>query len=84
MECQKIINLLYDTTNQPCEFRTRNWVEIKDESRGTHDVSTQIIFKTPMIKSSLCDYSDAYIHVKGTVTVSNTETPAGPNNRNKK
>ena len=84
MESQKIINLLYDTTNQPCESRTRNWVEINDESRGTHDVSTQIIFKTPVIRSSLCDYSDAYIHVKGTVTVSNTETPAAPNNRNKK
>ena len=84
MEYQKIINLLYDTTNQPCEFKTRNWVEINDESRGTHNVSNQIIFKTPMIRSSLYDYSDAYIHVKGTVTVSNTGTTAAPNNRNKK
>ena len=39
MEYQKIINLLDDTINQPSEFRTRNWVEINDESRGTYNVS---------------------------------------------
>ena len=32
MEYQKIINLLDDTTNQPCKFITRNWVEVNDES----------------------------------------------------
>ena len=37
-----------------------------------------------MIRSNLCDYSDAYIHVKGTITVLNTETAAATNNRNKK
>ena len=37
-----------------------------------------------MLKSSLCDYSDAYILVKGTITVNNTGTAAAPNNRNKK
>ena len=36
------------------------------------------------LKSSLCDYSDAYIHVKGTVTIPNTGTAAAPDNRNKK
>ena len=36
-----------------------------------------------MIWSSFCDYSDAYIHVKGTITISNTETAASPANRNK-
>ena len=39
MEYQKIINLLDKTTNQPSEFRTRNWVEINDESRGKYDSS---------------------------------------------
>ena len=34
MEYQKIRNLLDDTTNQPSKFRTRNWVEINDESKG--------------------------------------------------
>ena len=37
-----------------------------------------------MLKSSLCDYNDVYILVKGTITVNNTRTAAAPNNRNKK
>ena len=36
----------------------------------------QIRFKTPMLRSNLCDYSDAYILVKGTITV----TAPGVNN----
>ena len=41
-------------------------------------------FKTTMVKASLCDYSDAYILVKGTITINNTWAAAEPNNRNKK
>ena len=69
MEYQKIANLIDDTPNQPSKFRTRNWVEINDESRGAYNVNSQIKFKTTMLKSSLCDYSDAYIQVKGTITI---------------
>ena len=69
MEYQKIINLLDNTSNQPSKFRTKNWVEINDESRGGYNVNSQIKFKTTMLKSSLCDYSDAYILVKGTITI---------------
>ena len=69
MEYQKISNLVDDTSNQPSKFRTRNWVEINDESRGTYNVRSQIKFQTTMFKSSLCDYSDAYILVKGTITI---------------
>ena len=69
MEYQKIANLIDDTPNQPSKFRTRNWVEINDESRGAYNVNSQIKFKTTMLKSSLCDYSDAYILVKGTITI---------------
>ena len=36
-----------------------------------------------MLRSSLCDYSDSHILVKGTITVPNTGTAAAPNNRNK-
>ena len=61
MEYQKIANLIDDTSNQPSKFRTRNWVEINDESRGAYNVTSQIKCKTTMSKSSLCDYSDAYI-----------------------
>ena len=87
MEYQKIANLINDNTlNQPSKFRTRNWIEINDESRGAYNVNSQIKFKTAMLKSSLCDYSDAYILVKGTITVNNTaaQGAAANNNNNKK
>ena len=85
MEYQKITNLLDNTSNQPSKFRTKNWVEINDESRGGYNVNSQIKFKTAMLKSSLCDYSDAHILVKGTITVADTsDTGAAVNNTNKK
>ena len=68
MEYQKIANLLDNASNQPSKFRTRNWVEINDESRGTY-TSNDIKFKTTMLRSNLCDYADAYILVKGTITI---------------
>ena len=60
MEYQKIINLLENTPNQPTKFRTKTCVEINDESRGTYTTNSQIKFKTSMLRSILCDYSDAY------------------------
>ena len=59
MEYQKIINFLDNTPNQPSKFRTKNWVEINDELRGTYNEDSQIRFKTSMLRSSLCDYNDA-------------------------
>ena len=56
-------------SNQPSKFRTKNWVEINDEPRGVYNVNSQIKFKTTMLRSSLCDYSDAYILVKGKITI---------------
>ena len=77
--------MIDDASNQPSQFRTKNWVEINDESRGTYNVNSQIKFKTTMLKSSLCDYSDAYIVVKGTITINNTAAAdADANNTNKK
>ena len=85
MEYQKIANLIDDTSNQPSKFRTKNWFEIKDESREAYNVNSQIKFKTTMLKSSLCDYSDAYILVKGTLSVNNTAAAdAAVNNDDKK
>ena len=49
MEYQKIANLIYDTSNQPSKFRTKNWVEINHESRGVYNVNSQIKFKTTML-----------------------------------
>ena len=71
MEYQKIANLLDDASNQPSKLKTKNWVETNDESRGTYNVNSQMKFKTNMLKSSLCDYSDAYILVKGTTAAAN-------------
>ena len=85
MENQKIANFLNDETNQSYKFRTRNWVEINDDARGTYFPNKQIKFKTLMLRSSLCDYSDAYILVKGNITVNNTAAAdADANNTNKK
>ena len=83
MKYQKIINLLDNTTNQPSKFETKNWIEINDELRGTYNINGQIKFKTSILRSRLCDYSDAYITVKGTIAVPNNGTAAAPNKRNK-
>ena len=69
MEYQKIANLIDNSSNQPSKFRTKNWIEINDESRGTYNINSQIKFKTTMLKSSLCDYSDAYILFKGKIKI---------------
>ena len=68
MKYQKIVNLLGNALNQPSKFRTKNWLEINDESRGTY-TGNEIKFKTTMLRSNLCDYADAYILVKGTITI---------------
>ena len=69
MEYQKIENFIDDVSNQPSKFRTKIWVEINDEPRGTYNSNSQIKFKTTMLKSNLCDYTDAYILVKGKITI---------------
>ena len=83
MEYQKIINLLDARTNQ-CKFRTRDWVEINEKSKGRYD-NSNIRFKAITIRPNLCDYSDAYILVKRTITFPNTATAGtAVNNKNKK
>ena len=54
MEYQKIANLLESTSDNPSKFRTRNWVEINDESRGNYP-NSDIRFETTMLPSNLCD-----------------------------
>ena len=68
MEYQKIANLLESTSDNLSKFRTRNWVEINDESRGNYAIS-DIRFKTTMLRSNLRDYADSYILVNGTITI---------------
>ena len=75
--------MLDNAPNQPSKFKTKNWIKINDESGATFNEDNQIRFKTSVLRSSLCDYSDTYILVKGTITVAE-ETPAAPNNAIKK
>ena len=39
-----MVNVLDKTPNQPTKFRTKNWVEINDESRGLYNTNSQIRF----------------------------------------
>ena len=50
-------------------FITKGWIEVYDQSGGAYNTSKQIRFKTPILRSDLCDYSDAYIVFEGTITV---------------
>ena len=82
---QKIINLLDNTPNQPSKFKTKNWVEINDESQETYNEDNQIRFNTSMLRSSVCNYSNAYTLVKATITVQNKVIMGQPaNNANKR
>ena len=79
MEYDKINNLLLSEDNEMSEqlskFITREYVRVNSLS-NTYNKNKSIRFKTPMLRSNLCDYSDPYILVKGTITV----TAPGANN----
>ena len=71
MEYDKINNLLLSEDNesgQLSKFVTREYVGV-NSLRDTYNENKSIRFKTPMLRSNLCDYSDSYILVKGTITV---------------
>ena len=72
MEYQKITNLLDTASDNVPRFITKKWVEIHDQSgsaENRYKPSKQMRFKTSMLRSNLCDFSDAYIVVKGTITL---------------
>ena len=78
MEYDKINNLLLSENNENerlSKFVTREYVRVNSLS-NTYNENKSIRFKTPMLRSNLCDYSDAYILLKGTITV----TAPGVNN----
>ena len=71
MEFQKITNFLNitsDNKNLP-KFFTKKWIEVYDQSEGKYDVNKEIRIKTSILRSDLCDFSDSYIVVKGTITI---------------
>ena len=70
MKTQKIINLLHDSRNEESKFATKKWYVIDSQTtKGKYKQGDTIKFETETIKSSLCDYSDAFILVTGNITV---------------
>ena len=71
MEFQKIVNFL-DTTSDDKDlprFVTKKWIEVYDQSEKNYNPNKEIRIKTSMLRSDLCDFNDAYIVVKGNITV---------------
>ena len=86
MGYQKITNLLDNTSNQLSKYGTKYWIEKNDQSSGVYNTNSDTIFKTKMPKSRLCDHSDAYILVKGTIGITREGADAAarqPYERNK-
>ena len=72
MEYQKITSLLGTTTNEMPWFITKKWVDVHDQPGDANDrykVNKPVRFKTSILRSDLCDFSDAYIVVKGHITL---------------
>ena len=71
MEFQKIVNFL-DTNSDNKDlptFVTKKWIEVYDQSEGNYNVNKEIRIKTSMLRSDLCDFSDAYVVIKGIISV---------------
>ena len=86
MEFQKIVNFIditSDNKNLP-KFVTKKWVEVYDQSQDNYNPNKEIRIKTSILRSDLCDFSDAYIVVKGNITVTKKRFTAddieAPNN----
>ena len=51
------------------EFVTRKWNIANDNSKSNFDAGNEIVYNTKVLNSNLCDYNDAYILVRGYITV---------------
>ena len=81
MEFQEIANFLDTTLNDKDlpRFVTKNWIKVYDQSGENYSANKENRIKESMLRSDLCDFSDAYIVVKGNITV----TDPGNAKRNK-
>ena len=70
MEFQKITNFLDTNFDKDLpRFVSKKWIEVYDQSEKSYSANKKVRIKTPMLRSDLCDFSDAYIVVKGDITV---------------
>ena len=76
MEFNKINNLLGPPSDKVPRFITKKWIEVQSQSGNTYNTSKPIMFETSMFGFDLCDYSDAYVWVKGTITVTDPNNNA--------
>ena len=67
MEHQEILILLIEQNNS--KFVTRKWNIVNDQSNAIYDLRNEIIYNTEVLKSNLCDYDNAYILVRGNITI---------------
>ena len=78
METQKIANLLGDADNESSKFATKKWYVINDQNNADYgegnEDSTTVKFENKVIKSNLCDFSDAYILLTGNITATGGDT----------
>ena len=87
MEFQKIVNFIGTTSDNKDlpTFVTKKWIEVYDQSEGNCNVNKEIRIKKSMLRSDLCDFSDAYIAVKGDIAVTKKTFTAddidAPNNK---
>ena len=75
MEFQKILNLLdttFDDKDLP-RFVTKKCIKVYDQSEKNYNVNKEIWIKTPMLRSDLCNFRDAYIAEKGVIAVTNPD-----------
>ena len=79
MEHYKISTLLNDSV--VIKFVTMKWAEVNDLSSGQYSVNNNIRFKTSMLRSAVCDYSDTYIGLKGRISVIGTYDANRRNNK---
>ena len=82
MKFQKIVNFLDRTSDDKYlpRFVTKKQIEVYDQSERNYNVNKEIRIETSMLRSDLCDFNDAYVVVKGYVTL---EGDNNVNNKNK-
>ena len=71
MKFHKIVNFIDTTSGNKYlpKFVTKKWFEVYDQSQGNYNANKEIRTETSMLRSDLCDFSDAHIVVKGDITV---------------